>query len=217
VETAVSIRGLVKKYAEHDKEPEIPYKVREIKIDEFPVIIRRGVLLATAKTKDGQEVLLCLPDAAKFYEVAELWDGSFYSDLELWFVPNNKRAALACAFTKLYGFPEDVQKNPLRFKGLGWGGNTYWVAIANDLPVAQQGELFPAARQEPIPLNIVDKDVFIGVKNLLSQKKIFSLTFYKINKNQGDLFRLIYPWWIQKSLFQELTKTPAAERLENVS
>ena len=196
METTASIRALIKKHAKRGDEREKPYKPHEINIKEIPAIVRCGVLLATAKTADGQELMLCINDAAKFFEVIELWNGCFYLDLEFWFVPNSERAAFACEFIKLYGSAEDVQKNPLRFKGLGWGA-TYWVAIAND---NAQGELFSAVLPEPLPLNVGDNEVFTVFRRALAQGKFRSLTFFKLKKTQGDQFRQVFPWWIQRHL-----------------
>lgn len=214
VETTVSIKELINKYGQL-------VRPSEINVSEFTGIIRRGILIATAEKGANNLVILCLSNAALYAEVIELWKGNFYNNLELWFIGNAKRAGFACDFVRAFGRKEKIRHNPLTFKGLGWNGEAYWVAIANDRSPSLQGELFPNDKSEIIPLNVGDNEIFSLLKKGLGRGNISRLDFYKLKKNQGDQFRQIYPWWLQRTLIQQLREaddiSPQNEQLESAS
>jgi len=74
---------------------------------------------------------------------------------------------------------------------------------------------------EIIPLNVGDNEIFSLLKKGLGRGNISRLDFYKLKKNQGDQFRQIYPWWLQRTLIQQLREaddiSPQNEQLESAS
>jgi len=159
------------------------------------------ILVAVMKYPGEEEELKSINTAAEFNEVVELWKASPSLDLKLFFVKNEDRRHLSCEFIRYYGRKTDLE-DPLIYKGLGWKNGSYWVAITNDFKIHPQGELFQkkSSLNEMAAINLGNINIYRRFLDAWKQDIFFQFDVYRLSISQGEQFRSIYPWWIERDL-----------------